>query len=197
VLNAAQSTLSHLGAILGHAFSFQAAEDPVLAPLTRRMLEKETSSTLPQAPGMAIGPYIDTSMSRIANPAIRHRCHQIGTDGSQKIVQRLVNPLRERLAAGHPPGLLALAVASWLAYGLCGARRFGARWQPDDPVAERVIAIGEQCGSDFGGLARALLDIQAVFGTDLADSPAAAAIGAHLQGLLSDDPRRYLSALLI
>ena len=197
VLNAAQSTLSHLGAILGHAFSFQAAEDPILAPLTRRMLENETSSTLPQAPGMAVGPYIDTSMSRIANTAIRHRCHQIGTDGSQKIVQRLVNPLRERLAAGHPPGLLALAVASWLAYGLCGARRFGARWAPDDPMAERVIAIGEQSGGDFGGLARALLDIQAVFGTDLADSPAATAIGAHLQGLLSHDPRRYLSALLI
>ena len=34
-----------------------------------------------------------------SNTAIRHRNHQIATDGSQKIVQRLLNPIRERLGA--------------------------------------------------------------------------------------------------
>lgn len=196
VLNAAQSTFSHLGAILGHEFSFNAAADPLLAALIRCMLERETASTLPQAPGMAAGAYIETSLARIANPAIRHRCHQIGTDGSQKIVQRLVNPLRERLAAGAAPGLLALAVASWLAYCLCGAQRFGARWTPDDPWADRVIAIGEETGADFNALANALLRIEAIFGTDLVSSPACAAIAVHLQGLFSDDPRLYLAERL-
>ncbi len=100
VLNAAQSTLSHLGAIVGHEFSFEAAHDPTLLSLTRRMLETETASTLPAVEGMGVGDYIKSSLERIANSAIRHRCHQIGTDGSQKIVQRLVNPLRERLVAG-------------------------------------------------------------------------------------------------
>ncbi|MDQ0391986.1 mannitol dehydrogenase family protein [Labrys monachus] len=195
VLNAAQSTLSHLGAILGHDFSFEAASDPLLSALTRRMLERETATTLPDVPGMAADAYIATSMARIANPAIRHRCHQIGTDGSQKIVQRLVNPLRERLAAGHAPGLLALAVASWLAYALCGARRFGARWVPDDPLAPRVVALGEEAGGDFEALARALLGIGAIFGTDLAASPACAAIARHLEGLLSVDPRSYLAGV--
>ena len=51
---------------------------------------------------MEVAAYIETSLARIRNAAIRHRCHQIGTDGSQKIVQRLVDPLRERLAAGRP-----------------------------------------------------------------------------------------------
>ena len=36
-----------------------------------------------------------------SNTAIRHRNHQIATDGSQKIVQRLLNPLRERLRRGQ------------------------------------------------------------------------------------------------
>ena len=106
VLNAAQSTLSHLGAIVGHTFSFEAVADPVLAGLVRRMLERETATTLPVLADMPVGPYVGTSLARIANRAIRHRCHQIGTDGSQKIVQRLVNPLRERMTAGHAPGLL-------------------------------------------------------------------------------------------
>jgi fructuronate reductase len=197
VLNAAQSTLSHLGAILGHAYSYEAAADPLLAALVRRMIETETLSTLPDVSGMAAPAYIETSLARIANSAIRHRCHQIGTDGSQKIVQRLVNPLRERLAAGHEPGLLALAVASWLAYCLCGARRFGARWTPDDPWAPRVVAIGEDTRDDFGALAKALMAIAAIFGTDLAGSSAGAAIAAHLRGLLSGDPRLYLAGELV
>ena len=139
----------------------------MLAALTRKMLEQETSTTLPKLAGMEVAPYIDQSMARIRNTAIRHRCHQIGTDGSQKIVQRLVDPLRERLAAGQPAGLLTLAVASWIAYGLSGARRFGARWTPSDPYAETVIAIGEK-NSDWSELARAVLSIAPIFGSDMA-----------------------------
>lgn len=196
VLNAAQSTLSHLGAILGHSYSFEAASDPTLAPLTRRMLERETASTLPILADMPVAAYIDTSLRRIRNPAIRHRCHQIGTDGSQKIVQRLVNPLRERLVAGHAPGLLAMAVASWMAYCLAGAKNFGARWTPDDPLAGQVMAMGDAIGGDFDGLAGDLLGIEAIFGKDLSGSPAEAAIAMHLRGLLGDDPRGYLGALM-
>jgi fructuronate reductase len=52
VLNAAQSTLAHQGALVGHEFTYQAAADPVLAALTRKMLERETSTTLPKLAGM-------------------------------------------------------------------------------------------------------------------------------------------------
>ena len=44
VLNAAQSTLAHQGALVGHEFTYQAAADPMLAALTRRTLEQETST---------------------------------------------------------------------------------------------------------------------------------------------------------
>jgi fructuronate reductase len=195
VLNAAQSTLSHLGALVGWEFSFEAAADPVLRTLVRRMLEVETRSTLPDLEGMEVGAYIESSMARIANTAIRHRCHQIGTDGSQKIVQRLLGPLRDRLAAGRSADLLTLAVAGWIAYGLSGARRFGKRWTPSDPWAETIIALGEQSSEDFAGLAKAVLDIQAIFASDLATPPLAAAIGAHLRGLLEGDARAYLAGI--
>ena len=97
------------------------------------MLERETASTLPNVAGMEVERYIETSLARIRNRAIRHRCHQIGTDGSQKIVQRLVDPLRERLAAGQSADLLTLSIASWMAYCLAGSPRFGRRWVPSDP----------------------------------------------------------------
>ncbi len=192
VLNAAQSTLAHQGPLVGHEFTYQAAADPVLAALTRKMLEGETSSTLPKLAGMEVAPYINQSTARIRNTAIRHRCHQIGTDGSQKIVQRLVDPLRERLAAGQPAGLLTLAVASWIAYGLSGARRFGARWAPSDPYGETVIAIGEK-NADWTELARAVLSIAPVFGSDMARPQLAEPIARHLHGLLGGDARAYLA----
>jgi fructuronate reductase len=195
VLNAAQSTLAHQGALVGHEFTYQAAADPVLATLTRRMLERETSTTLPELAGMEAAPYIDQSMARIRNTAIRHRCHQIGTDGSQKIVHRLVDPLRERLAGGQPAGLLILAVASWIAYGLSGARRFGARWTPSDPYAESVIAIGEK-NSDWTELAKAALSIAPVFGSDRARPQVVEPVARHLRGLLGGDARAYLTERL-
>src|SRR5271165_4140367 len=195
VLNAAQSTLSHLGALVGHEFSFEAAADPVLIGLTRRMLEEETSSTLPDLEGMGVAAYIESSVARIANSAIRHRCHQIGTDGSQKIVQRLIAPLRERLAAGQAAPLMTLAVAGWMAYCLSGARRFGRRWTPSDPWAATVIAMGEQCREDFSALAKAVLGIRPIFASDLTTPPMTAAIGAHLSGLLDRDTRLYLAGL--
>ena len=195
VLNAAQSTLAHQGALVGHAFTYQAAADPTLAALTRRMLERETSTTLPKVAGMEVAPYIDQSMARIRNAAIRHRCHQIGTDGSQKIVQRLVDPLRERLAAGRPAGLLALSVASWIAYGLSGARRFGARWTPSDPYAQTLIAIGEK-SAGWPELAKTVLAIAPIFGTDMARPELIEPVARHLRGLLGGGARGYLEERL-
>jgi fructuronate reductase len=195
ILNAAQSTLSHQGALVGYEFSFDAAGDPILSALTHRMLERETASTLPDVTGMETGRYIETSLTRVRNHAIRHRCHQIGTDGSQKIVQRLVDPLRERLAAGRSADLLTLAISSWIAYCLAGSSRFGRRWAPSDPWADRVISIGDQ-SADFDDAATAILGIAAIFGGALARPGVANAVASHLRGLLGDDARGYLMARL-
>jgi fructuronate reductase len=78
LLSAAQSTLSLQGALLGYEFSFEAA-DPMLSALTRRMLERETTSTLPSVPGMEVATYINTSLVRIGNSAIHHRCKISGS----------------------------------------------------------------------------------------------------------------------
>ena len=196
VLNGAQSTLSHQGALLGLVYSYEAAADPMLGALTRRMLERETATTLPKVSGMEAAAYIETSLARIRNPAIRHRCHQIGTDGSQKIAQRILDPLRERLAAGQGAELLILSAASWMAYVLAGGKRFGARWAPLDPWAETVIAIGNRAGA-FLDIARETLTLAPIFGMDLARRPdVAKAVAQHLEGLLGGDQRAYLTRLL-
>ena len=196
VLNAAQSTLSHLGALCRLEYSFEAAADPVLATLTRTMIESETVTTLPMLPEMELSAYIRTTFARIENTAIRHKCHQIGTDGSQKIVQRILNPLRERLQRGQPAEFLILGAASWIAYALAGTRRYGSQWAPVDPLIERVFAISDETSDEPTELARALLSIEEVFGSDLATDEIAQKIGQHIVGLLSATPKHYLKQFL-
>lgn len=55
-------------------------------------------------------------LERFKNPALRHRTSQIAMDGSQKLPQRLLGTVRERLAAGAPMTRLALSVAAWMRY---------------------------------------------------------------------------------
>lgn len=195
VLNAAQSTLSHLGPFLGHTFSFEAAADPLLSGMVRRMLVKETAQTLPELSGMAVAPYIQTTFERIANKAIRHRCHQIGADGSQKIVQRLVNPLRELSQRGEPAPHLRLAVAAWIAYVLAGASAFGSRWAPSDPFAPQIISLGEVSHGDLYALAAKIIGISAIFGNEPPAIDLPQSVAKHLSGIFSNDPRAYLASL--
>ena len=55
--------------------------------------------------------YRDALLDRFSNPALKHRTWQIAMDGSQKLPQRLLGTIRDRLAAGQPFSRLALGVA--------------------------------------------------------------------------------------
>lgn len=196
LLNGAQSALCYLGALAGLETTHDDIRHPVLAAFARRMLTEETIPTLPRAPGMEPYGYLELALARLGNSGIRHRNHQIATDGSRKIVQRLLNPLRERLAAGASADLLACAVAGFLAYHAKGATRFGALWTPDDPLARELGAAADGSGGDFVELARRALALRDVFGADLAArADLVKTLAGHLAGLLGPEPVAYLSGV--
>ncbi len=146
---------------------------------------------------MSVPAYIELTFRRLNNTAIRHRNHQIATDGSQKIVQRLLNPLRSCIARGAGYDRLAAAVAAWMAYLLAASPRFGARWTPIDPWADAVRKIGDETGADATALVRRILALEAIFGADLpANEALAGTLSRHLAGLLLGDARDYLRSLL-
>ena len=161
VLNAAQTMLALLGALRGHEFTHEAVADAGLAGFVTATLRDETLPHLPDAQGMAPAPYLATAMGRIANRAIRHRCHQIATDTSQKIRQRLLDPLRACRAAGQAAPGLETGLAAWLAYLRAG------RWQVSDPVAGEVAAVVRQAQGALGPFVGGVLGMGAIFGDDL------------------------------
>jgi fructuronate reductase len=196
VLNGAQSSFCTLGALIGLDYTFEDARHPVLSRLVRQMLEEETATTLPAVPGMEAAAYIDLSLRRLRNSAIRHTNHQIATDGSQKIVQRLLNPMRDRIRQGRSFDRLACAVAGFIAYLAKASQKLGAPWVPSDPFAQAIRAIADETGPAAAELVRKVLAIEAIFGRDLPQTPGvAAAVTRHVEGLLSPDPENYLRAL--
>ncbi|WP_095203634.1 mannitol dehydrogenase family protein [Mesorhizobium carmichaelinearum] len=189
VLNGVQTTLATLGVLAGLEHTFDAIADPLLSAFIRRMLVEETLPTLMPVPGVLPLAYVEQSLGRLKNTAIRHRNHQIATDGSQKIVQRLLNPIRDRLAMGQSIGLLSVPVAGWMAYLVLASDRFGKRWPVSDPYAGKVAEIADETGRDAEALAARILAIDTIFDPGLAANPTfRAAVTLALGELLSDDP---------
>ncbi|TPK13695.1 mannitol dehydrogenase family protein [Mesorhizobium sp. B2-5-9] len=189
VLNGAQTTLATLGVLAGLEHTSDAIADPLLSVFVRRMLVEQTLPTLMPVAGMNPSAYVEQSLGRLKNTAIHHRNHQIATDGSQKIVQRLLNPIRDRLNLGASIGLLSAPVAGWMAYLILASARFGKRWPVSDPYAGKVAAIADETGHDARALASAILAIDTIFDPGLAaDETFRQAVTSALGELLSGDP---------
>ncbi len=189
VLNAAQSTLAYLGVLGGFAHTSDAVADPRLAGFVRAMLARESIPTLGPVPGTDPLAYLDRSLGRIGNRAIRHTCHQIATDGSRKLPQRLVNPAAERLAEGAAAPRLAVAIAAWMAWLVRASDRFGRQWPASDPAAAPAAAIAARAGDDAPALVAGILALDGVFAPGLAaHADFRAALARALAVLLSPDP---------
>jgi fructuronate reductase len=196
VLNAAQTSLAYLGLIAGHEHTSNDMTDPVLTAFVRRMLVEESLPTLPPVPGIDPLAYLDQSFGRLRNTAIRHRNHQIATDGSRKIVPRILNPIRERLDAGGSVERLTLIVAAWMYYLVSASKRFGERWTVEDPFAAEAARIADQVGRDTADLVAGFLAHDSIFDRALADRPEfRLEVARHLDGLLAPDPVGYLRRL--
>jgi fructuronate reductase len=169
LLNGSHSAIAYLGGLAGHETVADAMADPAFAIFVRQMMDDEITPTLPALPGFDVDAYKASLMARFANMALRHRTAQIAMDGSQKLPQRLLETIRDRLAAGQSISLLALAVAGWMRHA-AGVDEQGRVVSLKDPMAP-ALALATGCGLDPHRLATALMGIEGIFGTDLPHDP--------------------------
>ena len=182
MLNGAHSSLAYLGYLAGHQTVAEASGDAVLA----RFLEglwAEIIPTVPAPQGVALSDYARALLVRFQNPAIRHRTWQIAMDGSQKLPQRLLGTIRDRLKAGAPIGHLALGVAAWMRY-VSGTDEKGGAIDVRDPLAAEFKRRSEAAGRNAQALSESLLGIEAIFGSDLPrEERFTRPVAAHLASL--------------
>ncbi|MGY6272797.1 mannitol dehydrogenase family protein [Achromobacter denitrificans] len=134
------SALAYLGAAMGKATVGDALAEPVLRRFVDDMMRLEIAPTLKGIPGAGLEEYRQRFLARVANPALRLRTQQVAMDGSQKLPQRLLDTIRDRLRSGDDINRLCLAVAAWLHY-LRGEDELGGRYPIQDPMAAALAKL--------------------------------------------------------
>ncbi|MBT0670695.1 mannitol dehydrogenase family protein [Novosphingobium profundi] len=153
LLNGAHSTLAYVGLGLGLETVAEAMAHAPLAAFVERLMREDIAPSVGATPGLDLDRYITQVLARFTNPALRHLLSQIAWDGSQKLPYRLLDTLRDALAAGRDPARLAVPVAAWIRF-LARAAREGTTLT--DPLAATLLDRAQDW--------RALLELRPVFG---------------------------------
>ena len=192
LLNGSHSAIAYLGYLAGYETVSEVMSDLSFARFVRELME-EVSPTLKLPPGADLAGYKRSLLARFENPALRHRTWQIAMDGSQKLPQRLVDTIRDKLAAGAPFPRLALAVAAWMRY-VTGVDERGRPIDVRDPLSARLKSIADEAGPDADRLAPTLLSIEEVFGDVSADARVVGAVTEALRRLYGGGARRAVTS---
>ena len=195
LLNAAQSTFSHWGALVGFEFSHQAAADGVSRALSSACFSAKPARLCrksrawrpivilrPRCPASAIAPSA-TAAIRSA-PMVRRksrsgcwrRCGRAGRAARPRPISNAPSP------AGSP--MLQRRAALRRALDSQRSLRCGDR-SPAPNAPEASIDLAE-----------AALSLSDIFGDDLRDAPFTERVAGHLQGLLGRDAHGYLGGVL-
>ncbi len=165
MLNGSHSSLAYLGYLADYQYVNEAMDDPAFSTFVHKLMTEEVMSTLPKNMGNLPG-YRDALLERFRNPALKHRTWQIAMDGSQKLPQRLLGTIRDRLAQGASIERAALGVAAWMRY-VTGIDERGQPIDVRDPLAGRLRTIADAAGNAPPNLTDGFLNVREVFGDDL------------------------------
>jgi fructuronate reductase len=164
-LNGTHSALAYLGYLAGHETIADTVADTPFELLCNRLWQDEILPSLETPEGEDLPRYCRSLMVRYQNSAIRHRTWQIAMDGSQKLPQRILGTIADRLESGAVPRGLCLVVAAWMRY-VGGMDEAGNLIDVRDPLADELKAA--MLSDDPVG---AVLAIDSIFAPELTAKP--------------------------
>ncbi len=190
MLNGSHSFLAYLGALADKETIADCMADPAFRQAALTLMLSEQAPTLSVPDGVDIKAYAEALIARFENTALHHKTTQIASDGSQKLPQRLLAPIRQHLKDNSPWPLSALAVAAWMLY--CrGVSRMGASLPLNDPLSARIGTIAQE--TDGNAYVDRMLSLSEVFGDDL---PGSAAFGSTVNPLTNGCKPRDIASVL-
>jgi fructuronate reductase len=165
MLNGSHSALAYLGYLAGHDTVAEAMDDDALAGFVEGLMA-DTIPTFDLPSNIDVNAYKTSLLTRFRNRALHHRTWQIAMDGSQKLPQRILGPVRDRLAKGLPIERHALVVAGWMRY-VTGIDERGRPIDVRDPLLKSFQERLHGAGHDAPRIVESLLGLKAIFGDDL------------------------------
>lgn len=138
-LNGSHSALAYLGKITGHQFIHQAISNPILRRLVEALMV-DMKRSLSSSMDFNFDDYGSVIIDRFLNDEIQYQTQQVATDGSQKLPQRIMAPMRELLAVDYLSKPMCLVLAGWVCY-LSGISELGEAHPVSDPMARQLQNI--------------------------------------------------------
>ena len=160
LLNGAHSTIAAMGRISGQATVAEAIRHPVIRAFITAYWA-EVAPTI--APGIDVAGYTARLLTRFDNTALHHKTAQIATDASLKVPQRIIAPLRDLRALGHPTPILCFALAAWIR-SCQGPDEAGSAMALTDPQLQVWAALPRREAS-VAQTVRAFVNFAPVFGS--------------------------------
>lgn len=190
ILNAGHAAIAYPAALLGHEYVHEAMADPDIVGWLRHLMGTEVIPVLPPIAGVDYAAYLETCVTRFANPAIGDTIARLCLDGSNRQPKFVLPSVADALAAGAPVDLLALEVAFWCQY-LAGAAEPGATYAIEDERAEALVAAALRAPADPA----AFLGLEDVFGDLAGNARFLSAFSRQLAQIRKLGPRAVLKGL--
>lgn len=185
LLNGPHSAIAYLGQLAGLA-TVADVMDTGIADFVAALMD-DARATLPKPP-IDLDAYKASLLARFRNRSLMHKTQQIAMDGSMKMPQRIVQPVRDALARRHSISRYALVIAAWIKF-LRGEDEAGAQLPVDDPMAGTLTQLargGEPVGD--------VLAVGSVFGDVGHDVKLRAAVTEAFAALQKDGARATAQA---
>jgi fructuronate reductase len=143
LLNGPHSAAAYGGLLLGHETIAGAIADSTIARFVRGLVD-DTLEAAAFPTALEPAAFADDALRRFANPALGHRCAQVGADGSSKLPQRLLPVVAARRERALPSWKFAVVAAIWIA-AVAGVKVRDVRLpQLEDPNAAALRAVPRQ-----------------------------------------------------
>jgi len=185
LLNASHLAIAGLGRLMNYSYIDETIRDPALRSYMSALMDRETGPTLPAVPGVDLDGYKAQLIERFGNVAIKDTVDRVNADAP---INLLLEPIRDRLAAGASVDLLALARAAWMRR-VTGVDESGKPISVVHPMADLLREQATAGGPD----PRPLLSIRKLFG-DLIDHGAfVTTLKTWLTSLFTDGAAATLS----
>ncbi|MFT9258001.1 MAG: mannitol dehydrogenase family protein [Acetobacter sp.] len=194
MLNGSHMLLGYVGALAGLDTVAAATRDPALAELTTRFIRDEQSAGVALSAD-ELDSYTQSLMTLFRNPSIVHEAARIGRNGSVKMTDRVMAPLRANLLAGRPAPGATLLIAAWIR--CCALQEQGAPGMTlTDPHLETLQRACAATRDNPEAQARTFLAMQNVFGPALPDHDRQVqAVASMLHQLSQDNLPAFLRRL--
>jgi mannitol 2-dehydrogenase len=178
LLNASHLAIAGLGRLMGYVYIDETVRDLSLRSYMRALMDRETGPTLPPVPGVDLEGYKTQLLERFGNVAIKDTVDRVNADAP---INLLLEPIRDRIAAGAKVDLLALALAAWMRRA-AGVDETGKPISVVHPLADLLRERANAGGPD----PLPLLSIRKLFGDLIDHGGFVATLKAWLSSLYAD-----------